>query len=383
MRRQRLFGALTILATLGAGCTATTASPPTSGTAPGPSVDIPPGWTRTLVPTFDGIATIGRLAYGSGGYVALADFSAWHSPDGLTWTSIKGVGDQPRAILPGTGTQPWIVGGWTTAGGGAAAPTPTPAPTPVSDSCPAGPTAQAQFSSSSDGATWTIGSTDPSFTGYVVGQLASDPSPSPGGAWAVGANSCAEGLPPRSMSWFSGDGRAWVAKPATAVDGLMSGVAAVGSKLVAVGASSDDARATIQGLAWTRDPAAGAWSKPAVVTGAPALGQVFAFQGSAYATDRAVEPELWTSSDLATWTKVDFPGSGPRSFAVVGGAQSPWLAAASPDGIYGLRTDGSWVRLAGATDTIEAIVATPTGLLAIAQSADGHGAIWQGPATLP
>ncbi|HEY2916313.1 MAG TPA: hypothetical protein VGI98_03765 [Candidatus Limnocylindrales bacterium] len=389
MRRQLVIAAI---ATLLGGC----GSPTPSGSAgpsgaAEPSVAVPVGWTRTLAPTFDGISTIGRLAAGPGGFVALADFSAWRSPDGLTWTPVKQVGDQPRAILAPVGLGGrWIAGGWVeapTASGSPAATgstvsgTPAP-PTPMSATCPAGPIAIAQFSSSPDGATWTIGPTDPSFRTYVVGQLAADPGGT--GTWAVGANSCAEGLEPRSMSWFSADGLSWSARPTTSVDGLMTGIAAVGDRLVAVGASTDDPGATgAQGLAWTMTPASGTWSAATVIPGAAPLGQAYALDGTAYAIARGVQPTVWSSTDLTTWQATAFPGNGPRMLVAVNGSGGTWLAASASDGIYGLRPDGSWTRLAGATDKIEALTMGPDGLLAIGLSADGHGVIWQGPTSRP
>jgi len=386
VRRQLVIAAV---ATLLAACSnAQPTGPIGSLAAAEPSVDVPTGWSRTLAPTLDGISTIGRLAYGTGGYVALADFSAWHSGDGLTWSSVKQVGDQPRAILPATASSGrWIVGGWTSTGaestpGPSGQPAGSGAPTALSATCPAGPVATAQFSSSLDGATWTTGPRDPSFRTYVVGQLAVDPRG--GGTWAVGANSCAEGLAPHSMSWFSTDGTSWTPRPAAGVDGLMTGVAAIGTRLLAVGASTDDPGATVvRGLAWTMDPATGTWSSAVVVPDAPALGQAYGLNGTAYVIARGLTPTVWSSSDLTTWQATTFPGSGPRMLVPVEAPGGAWLAAAASDGIYGLAADGSWMRLAGASDKILALTTGPDGLLAIAMSADGLGVVWQGPATRP
>jgi hypothetical protein len=379
MRRRLSLAAIAILV---GGCGGPNpGSSPTASGAAQPSVEVPSGWTRTLAPVFDGISTIGRLASGPNGFVALADFSAWQSGDGLAWKPLKQVGDQPRAVLAPTGSGGrWIAAGWTTAPGAG----PSAAATPISSSCPSGPIATAQFSSSSDGRTWMIGPADPSFTTYVVGQLAPDPAGS--GAWAVGANSCAEGVAPASRTWFSADGVAWSARPASPVSGLMTGIASVGGRLVAVGASTDDPGATsVQGLAWTMDPAVGAWSKAAIVAVAPALGQAYALDGAAYAIGRGIVPMVWSSTDAVTWHATPFPGNGPRMLVPVAGAGGGpgWLAASATDGIYGLGADGTWTRLAGATDKIEALAVGPGGLLAIGLTPDGHGVIWQGPLTRP
>lgn len=377
MRRQLVTAAVAILA---AGCTSTVSPPLPASTAPGPSVTVPPGWTRTLVPALDGISTIGRIGAGPSGFVALADFSAWHSTDGVAWSSVKIGIDQPRAVRSNAQGH-WVAAGWHQL---SAAPAESQLPgAPASQgTCPRGPLVGAQFATSDDGVTWTPATPLPAFETYFVGELAVPPNGV--GYMAVGSNSCSEGLPPASLSWGSFDGKVWDAATERVSTGLMLGAEFLRTgAVVAVGVSSDDTSAPADALAWILTPTARIWSKPTVVAaGGGPLSQVVVVNDAAYAWGPG-SSHVYRSTDGVTWSALPFPGDHPDDLVSVGTGSTAWLAGCSSAGIVGLTPAGTWVPIAGEPDNIRALAAGPSGLLAIGSTTDGHGVVWQGPATLP
>jgi hypothetical protein len=395
---RRQLGIAAVAIGLIAACTSEPASIAPSGLGPGPSVGttavarsapsasagstLPPGWTRTLAPSFDGINTIGRVVGGPAGYVAISDFSAWRSSDGQTWARIQVPVEGPRAMIP-SGETSWIAGGWQQLQSATGPTGHALGDVRLAATCAGGGIVGAQFAWSPDGQSWTAAPSDPSFRTYFVGEIAASPDGS--GYWSVGSNSCAEGLgaTPRSQTWFSTDGRAWTPRLPIVTSGLMIGIAAVGDRLVAVGGHSDDPNLGSAGLAWTLVRGGTAWSAPKPIGDeASPLRQVIVAGATAYAWNAASDP-VWSSTDLVTWHSTPMPDDQTVDLAAVTGPSGSWLAAASYSGIYGLSAGGSWVRLAGGSDAIVALGAGPEGLVAIGNTAEGRGVVWQGPLTPP
>jgi hypothetical protein len=189
--------------------------------------------------------------------------------------------------------------------------------------------------------------------------------------------------------WISRDGRAWTALPRDAAleDALMTGVAAKGGRIVAVGRDvtsieRDAAAAWVSddGLAWRRaaidDPEGGQMIR--AIAGGPG----FIAVGSSVGRDAAA---VWTSADGERWKRVPHRpafdhafmwsvAAAPGGYVAAGWRRMPTPAAAvwtSPDGLAW--TLAPYVAGGGGLE-MRAVLALPGGLVAAGSRIESGGA---------
>src|ERR1035437_252704 len=267
-------------------------------------------WQRVAEPlAFDksrsGFAAAGISDDGNGGLVVVGSIGsaapmAWHSPDGRTWTAadvgavgsgeLRGVAARPGAIVAfGDWTAPVNVGG--TAGGQTAN--------------------QLGVWVSANGNTW-----DQLILPDSVGYTPTAVTAWKGGFAAVAPKSTGASV---SSLWISTDGRVWEKVPADIAGFGATAMAALGDRVVAVGArldsklgmmpaswSSTDGRTWTESIASTRDPAV-------MFDDVTVVGDTLVAIGSSHMIDEQrvlgvpettspTPPEsVWTSNDGLTW----------------------------------------------------------------------------------
>jgi hypothetical protein len=293
-----------------------------------------------------GVLATGSRNTDTGGVVAI-----WQSPDGLSWSatpdapSLHGTNGAflSMAAIPGAGD------GWLAVGG-------------ESLSCAPGPClVRAVTWMSPDGLQWTRGPD----TGAMQHAGMTGVVRTPTGFVAVGdadADPSGVGSAVRPAVWTSPDGRAWtqsgglpVVKAPKGANVILDSVAAIGSRVVAVGHVSSQAGGAEDAFAWWSD--GGTWSSADIGPFTLSQGvRVVAVPGGllamfGFGSDARCSSAIWSSVDGSAWTCIGndpafagaavadaaaapgvevLVGSGPNSAFVWTSAPAPVRAATSP-----------------------------------------------------
>jgi hypothetical protein len=190
---------------------------------------------------------------------------------------------------------------------------------------------------SADGSTWTAASDDPAFSQHQMLSVAAGPL----GLMAVG-NSCAAGECGSSAAWSSPDGRTWqaasVIPQAAGSTPVSRTILAGGPGWIAAGRTFGTGDndpggiwTTADGMTWTAatlvDPS-GETASNGVLSGLAAHGSQVVAVGTVPSAGHSAA--VWTSSDATTWTRVpDEPSFAGGIMTGVAGTSAGYVAVGS------------------------------------------------------